>query len=255
MCTRGACHRRLRPWGGALVLAAVLILPNASAQADAKAKPPKRSDVAAARALVGAQTRYYAAGLATRREAGADANAVIAQVKAQCPHALPGTLVKGGPAQRTVYKQLFTEGAFDVALAELQPVGDATTTEAEALDRIHFSKRAVNRDLRQLASSQRATLTLAPSDLCTNIKTAADGGYVKVPPATTQFINHAENVATGPAPSFNQLVDDVRPDVLTRHERAAVKHMRALGIRYTAFVEGLAFDAASKLADALGETP
>jgi hypothetical protein len=234
-----------------LVLSAVLILPIASAQAGAGAKPPNRGDVAAARALIAAQTHYFAAGLATRREAKADVAAAIAQIKHQCPNALPASLLDAGEAQRTVYKQLFTEGAIDIALAELQPVGDATTTDAEALDRIHFSKRGVNRDIRELARSQRAEVALAPSDLCGDIKVAADGGYMHVPPASTRFIDHVDNVLAGPAPSFNQLVDDVRPYVPTRHDAGAIKHLRALGIRYTSFVEGLGIDAGTKLADAL----
>ena len=253
MCTRGAWRPRLLPWRAALlVLAGVLIIPIASAQAAARAKPPKRGDVAAARALIAAQTHYFAAGLATRREATADVNAFIAQTKAQCPNALPATLLDGGPAQRTVYQQLFTEGAFDLAIAQLQATGDATTTEAEALDRIHFSRRAVNRDIRQLARSLRAEVALAPVDLCADIKTAADGGYKQVPTQTTQFVNHFENTAAEPAPSFDQLVQDIQPDVVTHRDAGAVKHMRALGIRYTSFILGLATDSGSKLADALG---
>lgn len=253
MCTRGAWRPRLLPWRAALlVLAGALIIPIASAQAAARAKPPTHGDVAAARALIAAQTHYFAAGLATRREATADVDTSIAQIRAQCPNALPAKLLDGGETQRAVYKQLFTEGALDLALAVLQPIGDATTTEAEALDRIHFSRGAVNRDIRRLARSQRAEVALAPSDLCADIKVSADGGYMQVPPATTRFVNHVENVAAGPAPSFNQLVDDVQPDVRTRRDAAAVKHMRALGIRYTSFVEGLAVDAGSKLSDALG---
>ena len=65
----------------------------------------------------------------------------------------------------------------DVALAELQPLGDATTTTAHQLDRLHFSKPSVNRDLRQLSHTLLLSLTLAPSDLCTDLKAAADGGF------------------------------------------------------------------------------
>jgi hypothetical protein len=255
MSTRGAWRPRLLPWRTAslvLVLAGILILPIASAQAAARGKPPKHSDVAAARALIAAQTHFYAAGLATRRETEAGIDAVIAQVKAQCPNALPATLLDGREVQRTVYRQLFTEGAFDIGIAALQPIGDATATEARALDRIHFSTRGVNRDLRELAASQRATLNLAPSDLCGDIKDAASGGFTGVPAATMQFIDHVQNTAGAAAPSFNQLVDDVRPDVLTRHDKAAVAHMRTLGVRYTSFAFGASIDAGGKLADALG---
>src|SRR5689334_170281 len=115
MSTRGASRPWLRPWRAALtLLAAVLILPVASAQAAgaAKAKPPRHRDVVAARALIAAQARFYEAGLATRRETTADVNAQIAEFKQQCGGALPATLLDGGQAKRTIYQQLFTEGSF-----------------------------------------------------------------------------------------------------------------------------------------------
>ncbi len=257
MSTRGASRPRLRPWRAALpVLAGVLILPIGSAQAAAKAKPPRHSDVVAARALIAAQARFYEAGLATRRETTADVDAQIADFKQQCGSALPATLLDGGQAKRTVYRQLFTEGSFDLGLAALQPVGDAIATEARALDRIHFSKRAVNRDVRELAGSQRASLTVAPSDLCAHIKAAAQAGFTGVPAASMQFIDRVQNLTAAPSPSFNQLVDDIRPDVVTHRDAAAVKRLRGLGIRYTDFVFSLGIDAGRKLADALsGATP
>jgi hypothetical protein len=264
MSTRGAWRPRLSPWGAALLVAGVLILPIASAHAASRAtamrsgvspgRPLKRSDVAAARALVAAQTRYYAAGLATRREAGADVKAFIADLSKRCPNALPDTLLDGTAGQRTVYKQLFTEGAIDIGLIAQQPVGDATATEAQALDRIRFSRRAINHDLRDLARSQRATLTLAPEDMCDDITLAANGGFTQVPLTTTRFIDRVDNVLAGPAPSFDDLVSDVRPYMLTRHDAAAVRHMRAVGSRYTNFVFNLGIASGTRLAHVLGGT-
>jgi hypothetical protein len=254
MSRRGECRPRLWPWGAALLVAGVLILPLASAQAASRGTPPKRGDVAAARALVAAQTRYYAAGMATRRETNADVTALIADVHSRCSNALPDTLLDGTPNQRTVYKQLFTEGAIDIGLVALQPIGDATAIEAEALDRIHFSKRAPNRDLRELARSQRATLKLAPEDMCDDIAIAAANGFTRVPLTTTRFVNRVENVLAGPAPSFDDLVSDVRPFMLTRHDAAAVKRMRALGSRYTSFVLNLGIASGTRLAHVLGGT-
>lgn len=235
-----------------LLLSAVLILPIASAQAARRAKPPKRSDIAAARALVAAQTGFFAAGLATRREATSDVNAFIGHVKAQCPNALPATLLDGGGPKRNVYTQLFTEASYDAGLAALTAEGDAIASEARALDRIHFSKRAVTRDVRNLARSQRASIALAPSDVCADIAAAAAGGFAMVPPGTTQFVSRVLNALAQPAPSFNTLLADIRPYVVSRQDVAAIKRMRALGVRYTDFIAGLGIDAGGKLADALG---
>ena len=254
MTVHAAQRRRLRPWGAALVLAGVLILPVASAHAATPTAPATRRDVASARALVATLDRYYAAGLATRREANANVAAFINDVQKRCPNALPPTLLDGGPRQRTIYKQLFTEGAIDVALVALQAVGDATTAEAEALDRIHFRTRAANRDVRELARSQRATLALAPEDLCDDIGRAADGGFTEVPLTTTRFVNRVEGVLAGPAPSFEDLVSDARPFLRTGRDAAAIKRLRTVGGRYTDFVLRLGIQAGTRLADALGQT-
>jgi hypothetical protein len=236
-----------------LLVAGVLALPIASARAAATGKASTQRDVAPARALVATLGRYYADGLATRREANANVTAFISDVKKRCPHALPATLLDGSPHQRTVYKQLFTEGAIDIGLVALQAVGDATATEAEALDRIHFSKRSANRDVRELARSQRATLTLAPEDLCDDITLAANDGFSRVPLTTTRFVARVENVLAGPAPSFDDLVSDARPFLHRGRDAAATKHLSAVGGRYTNFVVNLGIQAGTRLADALSQ--
>src|ERR1700744_1473435 len=228
MTAHAAQLRRLRPWGAALVLAGVLILPVASAHAATPTAPATRRDVASARALVATRARYCGAGLATRREANANVAAFINDVQKRCPNALPPTLLDGGPRQRTIYRQLFTEGAIDVALVALQAVGDATAAEVEALDRIHFSTRAANRDVRELARSQRATLTLAPEDLCDDISRAATDGFTRVPLTKTRFVAPVGSVLAPPAPSFDDLVADARPFLRTRRDAAAVRHLRAV---------------------------
>ncbi|MGZ4191584.1 MAG: hypothetical protein ACXVRW_03925, partial [Solirubrobacteraceae bacterium] len=150
MSVRGAS--RPRPWLlGALLIAVVLIFPIARARAAVTAKPPRRSDVAAARHVVAILTRYYEAGLATRREARADVNASIAQIKGSCPHSVPNSLLRGTSTQRNIWMQLFSEASDDVAIAAIQPLGDAGATEARGLDRVRFSRRVVNRGLRQLS--------------------------------------------------------------------------------------------------------
>jgi hypothetical protein len=250
MTVRSARPSRLLPWGAALLLAGVLILPIASARAAAPASA--RHDLASARALVAAQTRYYAAGVATRREADANVAAFIADVTKRCPNALPQTLLGGAPHQRAVYKRLFTEGAIDIGLVALQAVGDATATEADALARIHFSTRVVNRDVHQLAGSQRATLTLAPEDLCDDIQLAAGDGFTQVPLTTTRFVARVQNVLARPAPSFADLASDVRPFLHAHRDALAVRHLRALGGRYTNFVLNLGIQAGPRLAAALG---
>jgi hypothetical protein len=254
MTVRDARRPRLWPWCAAMLLAGVLILPVASARAAAPGATSARRDVASARALVGALGRYYAAGLATRREANANVTAFISDVRKRCPNALPATLLHGTPHQRTVYKQLFTEGAIDIGLVALQAVGDATATEAEALDRIHFSKRSANRDVRELARSQRATLTLAPEDLCDDITLAANDGFSQVPLTTTRFVARVGSVLAGPAPSFEDLVSDARPFLHRGRDAAAVRHLRAVGGRYTDFVLNLGIQAGTRLAQALGRT-
>jgi hypothetical protein len=72
-----------------------------------------------------------------------------------------------------------------------------------------------------------------------------------VPAPTTQLIDRVHSLEAAPAPSFDQLVTDIQPDVVTRGDAAAVKRLRGLGIRYTDFLLGLGVDAGRKLADAL----
>lgn len=85
-----------------------------------------------------------------------------------------------------------------------------------------------------------------------DIRSAAATGFTKVPVQTTRFATRVENVLAGPAPSLNDLIADIQPDIVTRHDAAAVRRLRALGIRYTAFALDLGINAGGKLAHALG---
>jgi hypothetical protein len=254
MSVRGAT--RPRPWLlGALLVAVVLIFPMSSGRAAAKAKPRSHGDVVAARRLIAIQTRYYQAGMATRPQTRADVKAALAQMKATCPKSIPNALLAGSAAQRDLWMQLFGEAAGDVVLAEFRPLGDATATTAGRLDRLQFSRRAVNRDLRQLSQALRLSLTLTPSDLCADIKTAAAGGFTALPPATKAFNDHLNSVLAAPAPSLSGLIHDVKPDRVTRRDRAAIKRLTTVAGRYTTFIFNVSIDAGLELADVLGAGP
>jgi hypothetical protein len=252
--------RATRPWPwllGALLVGVIVIFPVGGARAAGtshRAKPPKQADVAAARRLLGIQTRYYKAGLATRREATADVNSALAQIKQECPHSVPDALLQGTQAQRAVWMALFTEAADDLALAEVQPLDDATATEARELDRLHFSKRAVNRDLRQFSHALRLSLTVAPSDLCADVKAAAAGGFRTVPAPTTAFVNHLNDVVNTPSPSFGAVIQDILPDITTKRDRIAMAQLKNVAENYTGFVFDLALKAGLSLADGLGDS-
>jgi hypothetical protein len=206
----------------------------------------------AARRLIADQTSYYQAGMATRREARADVNAALAQIKATCPQSIPNALLDGTRAQRDLWNQLFNEAADDIALAELQPLGDATSNLAQRLDRLHFSRRAVDRDLRQMSHALRLSLTLAPSDLCTDLKAAAANGFTAVPPATTAFNDHLNEVLAAPSPSLGAIIDDAKPELLTKADRSAIKRLRSVADKYTGFIFNLSINAGFSLADVLG---
>jgi hypothetical protein len=251
MSVRGACRPQLWLRGGALLVAAVLTLPIAAATA----KTPSGRDVTSARKLMGDLARFYQAGLDTRRQAHAAVNASVQMIKATCPNALPATLSDGPKREQAVSMQMLTEAAYDLALVASQPTDHAALVEAAALDRLHFSRRAATRDAREIARGQRLTAALKTSDLCADLQAAAANGFTSVPPATRHFVAMVNRVFSVPAPSFDDLDKHLGPYLTTRRDKAAVKRVRDLGMRYTEFAFTLGLNAGGKLVSVLTGMP
>jgi hypothetical protein len=251
MSVSGACRPRLLLRGGVLLVAAVLTLPITAAMA----KAPSAHDIRSARHLMRDLGRYYQAGLNTRRQANAAVNDAIKLIKATCPNTLPASLATGGKTQQTVGMQMLTEVAYDIALVAIEPTDHAALVEANGLDRLHFSRRAANRDAREIAHGQRVVVGLKTSDLCADLQAAMADGFTSVPPATQQFLDVVNRVFSLPAPSLDDLHKDLGSYLTTRRDRAMVKRVRNLAARYTEFAFNLGVTAGGKLLSVLNGQP
>ncbi len=251
MSVRGACRPRLWLRGGALLVAAVLTLPIAGATA----KTRRARDVTSARSLMRDLVRFYQAGLDTRKQANADVDAAIKLIKHGCPNVLPASLDTGPKRQQTVSMQMLNEAAYDIALVASQPIDHAALVEAAGLDRLHFSRRAADRDAREIARGQRLTAALKTSDLCGDLRAATANGFTSVPPGTRHFLAVVNRAFSIPAPSFGDLAMDLGPYLTTRRDKAAVKRVRDLARRYTEFAFTLGLNAGGKLVSVLTGAP
>lgn len=242
----------LRRWapGGACVIAAAVAIQ--APMAMAAPTPPSRRDVRSARRFIAILNGFYETALRTRREARADVNALLKHVKAQCPMI---TLPSGGRRQDRVLSHLFTEAADNLGLAISGPLDDAAAQEAGALAHLHFSSRRLNRDVRQMARSQRLTAELTPSDLCGDIRAAAGADYRRQSRATTRFLAVVHRALSAPAPSLAELEKDPRPYLTAPHDRAALRRLRTLVTRYAGFALTLGINAEFKLSGLLTHVP
>jgi hypothetical protein len=232
-----------------------LNLLGASAVAATAPKAPKPRDVAAARVVIGAITRFDRTALGHEAAMTAAAKALVTQVQAGCAGSLPASVINGTAKQQAVAFDLVVEGAFDLSLDVVHPLDHAGLTLAKGLDRAHFSKRAFARGIHATAKIQRVLLALKPSDLCGDIKAAAAGGFAADPPGTTAFLKVFERLDSSSGESIPEILKKVNPYLLTTRDRAALKRLKTVDARYQKFSTKLGVKWGAKLGSVLTSAP
>jgi hypothetical protein len=227
-----------RSWllGGAVVVALVLNLLDGAAFAAAPAQAPAPRDVATARRVLRALTRYDLAQLHRQQQSTAAAKAVLTGVQSGCPHSLPLSLGEHGTRrQRKVIGLLDLESVVDVYVAAAQPVDPVQRSLAGALGRVHFTDRAFSRSVHLTAKTERMLAALKLRDVCRDIKTASEHRFAVMPRGVMQFGGFFLEAAPSAEEPIDQLPTDLRPDLTTPRDRAAITRYRTVHARYNAF--------------------
>jgi hypothetical protein len=211
--------------------------------------------VAAARTVVRVFTRFDETALHREHAMTAAARAWVAQVKAGCAGTIPSTIANGTKTQQAVYFDLVVEEALDLTLRALHPVDHAALVFTKGLDHVHFSRRAFTRAIHDTAAAQRVLLALKPSDLCTDVKAAAAGGFAADAPGTTAFLKGIDRLNPGPTVSVSGVIKTTKPDLLTKSDQAAVKRLRKVDARYIKFSANLGVKWGLRLAKVLLSPP
>jgi hypothetical protein len=243
------------PLGGVAAGAIALGLLGGSAMAAIPATAPKPRDVAAARSLIRAMTRYDQTVLQHKGAMAAAAKAMVAQVKAGCAGAITSSPDNGTPRQQAVFFDLVIEGVSDLTIDILHPVDHATTAFANGLDRVHISKRLLTRGIHATAKAQRGFVSVKPSDFCADVKVAVAGGFAADAPGTTDFLKILQRATSSSAKPVPNLFKSIKPYLLTRRDRAALKRLQTIDARYQNFSLNLGEKWAVKLARVLSAPP
>jgi hypothetical protein len=243
------------PLGGMVAGIIALNLLGGSALAATPAKAPKPRDVVAARAVTRAITRFDGTALRHEQAMTAAAKALVAQVQAGCAGAIPSSIANGTDAQQGVFVDLVFEGAIDLTVRAMQPLNHAALALGKGLDRVRFSNRAFTLRIHDTAKAQRIILAVHPTDLCTDVKTAAAGGFAADPPGTTAFLKGIDKLDPGPTVSVPTLIKKITADLLNKSDRAALKRLKTMDARYQKFSSNLGLHWGAKLGDVLMSAP
>ena len=222
----------------ALLLAGVLVLVTAQAPAFGS-----QADVAATRSYVQANyalVRSAGAGLGPARAAYRD---VLRRARAQCPGAAANS------PQNPESTQLSYEIIGAMVSAAVRTNVPAATSFARTAERLHWSNRALTRTVHTYAANVKTMATIAPPDLCGDIKAWVASGYATLSPHTVTFDQRFEPawVAIGDLPSG--LAAYERPD-----ERPLLSRSGQLESKLSDF-ESEAVETYGELMNALGILP
>lgn len=147
---------------------------------------------------------FNAVVLASKREKAA-VNAVVERVSAHCRGELPDYLRTGTAAQQRVWTAFANdETSGELILALLRPVHKDYAAAARRLERLHWTRPAINRAVTADARRTLAALALKPPDQCADVRAAAATQFTTVPADAKRFITRATRLfrASDAAPAF-----------------------------------------------------
>jgi hypothetical protein len=229
--------RSVRLGFGAGVVVACAAL-GGSAIAAAPANAPKSRDVAAARSVLSALTRFDQAALARRSAAMGAAKDAVAQVQAGCAGAIPRSAQRGTGTQQSVVQDVLAEGALDVSLAANRPLAGPLREVATRLAAAHFSSHALTRGFQNTARANRLVLSLTPTDLCADVKAAAAAGFDADPPGTTGALKHIATLSSAHGLGISLIPSKLAPYLVTTRDRGALAQLKTLNARYVSAIQG-----------------
>ncbi len=220
----------------------------------AAAKAPKPGDVAAARKVIHAISRFDETAVHREGAMTAAAKALVAQVQAGCAGGIPSTVTNGTSQQQAVAFDLVFEAAFDLSLDVVVPVRQPGLVLAKQLDRVHFSTATFTRGIHNAAKIQRGILNLKQSDLCGDVKAAAANGFTGDPPGTTAFLGAFQRVVAPAATKVTTVLKKLAAYLTTTRDKAALTHLKTVDARYQKFATNLGTKWGAKLGAVLAPT-
>ncbi len=160
---------------GLLAAASLLAAPSAGAAGSA-------SDVAASAAYLQANYSLVHTARGLLRRAEAAPLKVLAQVTRDCPMAASGS------PQNSQSTQLSDEVIGAMVLAAYHLNVPALRGFVATVRRLHWSDGRLTGAVRAYAAQVETLASLAPPNLCADIRAWAAGGYRTLPPTTTRFV-------------------------------------------------------------------
>ena len=144
-----------------------------------------QNDVAATRAYLSARHRLALAGQHDLKAGGADVQALVEKVKAECPGVLAGA-----PDNRA-RDEVRGEIGEDVLLTFESPSRGATLKFARTVQHLRWSNRRLTYYATHSAKEEAAKARIPLPALCADAKSLADGGFQTVPPGTRTFLQRS----------------------------------------------------------------
>lgn len=207
-----------RTLGGAVMVAL------AAASGAGAATRSSAADAAAARRFVSVETTFLHRAASRQAAERAAGTAFISRVSKGCAGAIPASAANGTTAQQIVVLNLALEAELDLAVTSQHPLAPAVQAEIAALRRLHFTRSAIDRVLASGIKAERAALALTPTHLCTDITTAAAGGFDTVPAATGRLLRTAgQKLGNSDAITDGALMRMIKADLPASSRAAAAR--------------------------------
>jgi uncharacterized membrane protein len=228
---------------GGVIALAVLLVGAVAASADVSER-----DTASTKAYIALRERYDTATIEKASATNAAGEAVVAEVRSECPRVLKAVPKKANAHQIEPIVHFFTEAALVLDAAQMAPLHGISDRVGEQQRRLRFSDPALQWEVNVDGSALSAYVDLIPPDLCAGARVLAASHFTKMTEAGTRFLKDASTLLPLEAAPPTSLVRKMRPyapdavsGALKRlpELHRTLDHNLAFGSQYQALVRAL----------------
>jgi hypothetical protein len=213
-------------------------------------------DIASTMRYVSDTSALFNAIVAANKREKAAVNAVVERVSAHCRGELPNYVRTGTAAQQGVWTALANdETSGELIVALLRPIHKEYAAAARRLERLRWTRPAINRAVTAEARRTLAALALKPPDQCADVRAAAATQFTMVPADAKRFIARATRLfrASDAAPAFAGSLK-MFTRYITAGEKPKVRALNSLEAKLNRILDRPDFNAYLRTIDALRGT-
>jgi len=168
-------------------------------------------DATSTHVFLTAAKRFLLTTIVRRHQEAASVGALAAHVASTCPHAIPGSIRTGTPAQQATGEHFDIASEGEVIVAEIDPLRSAYASFTRAIVHLQWSDQDLNRRIAVAVRQAQAVAALRGPDLCREVSLARASGFRQTPPGIRAFVRRFAVATSSESSTTGELEQLMKP--------------------------------------------